>query len=62
MGIRTPATPGRRYYKPKPRPHSGHIWVTYIKTNGQRFKRSFHTEEAKEKFIASAKKKHWKIE
>lgn len=62
MGVRTPNTPGRRYYKPKPPPPKGKFKVVYIKTNGQRFMRTFQTEEARDKFITSAKKKKWRIE
>lgn len=58
---RRPSTPGRRYSSgAKPTPVRKYS-VTYIKTNGQRFKRTFTTEQAKETFIASARKKHWKV-
>jgi len=59
---RRPATPGRRYSPGHKAAPPRKYKVTYVKTNGQRFMRTFATEDAKEKFIASARKKHWKIE
>jgi hypothetical protein len=59
---RRPSTPGRRYSSGAKAAPPRKYKVTYIKTNGQRFVRTFATEEAKNTFITSARKKHWRIE
>ena len=55
------ATPGRKYSKGATAKPKGSYKVTYTKTNGERFMRTFTSAEAKDKFITSARRKGWKV-
>lgn len=59
---RRASTPGRRYSSGAKAAPPRKYKVTYRKKNGERFMRTFPTEQAKDTFIASARKKGWSIE